>query len=92
MGRKRIDILIPQSPFTTRDLKQQNPCVSAFVIQRNLEEWVARGRVRRIGSVPSTGRSKAYYQYEAVQADSIPGTPLRPIAATIRLFTPPAAR
>ncbi len=66
MGRPRIDILIPPGAFTTRDLKAQNPCVSAFVIQRNLEGWVAAHRVRRIGTEPSAPGGKAFYVYEPV--------------------------
>lgn len=64
MGRPRIDLLIPENPFTTSDLKEQNPCVSAFVIQRNLQQWIARGEVRRVGSKPNVGRAKAFYIYE----------------------------
>jgi hypothetical protein len=63
MSRKRIDILIPRIPFTTKDLKQQNPRVSAFVIQRNLEEWISKGIARRTGSTPGNGRVKAFYIY-----------------------------
>jgi hypothetical protein len=64
MGRPRIDILIPANPFTTSDLKKQNPCVSAFVIQRNLQLWIAHGEVRRVGSRPNVGRTKAFYIYK----------------------------
>jgi len=65
MGRRRIDILIPKVPFTTRDLKAQNPCVSAFVIHRNLQWWIAKGKVRRIGTEPHPGAGKACYLYRA---------------------------
>jgi hypothetical protein len=68
MGRRRIDILIPRAAFTTRDLRNQNPDVSAFVIQRNLAEWVAGGKIRRVRPKAGTGRKKAFYVYEPVPA------------------------
>jgi len=66
MGRRRIDILIPIHPFTTRQLKAQNPNVSAFVIQRNLSDWITRGKVRRRGSESTAGKRKAFYVYERI--------------------------
>ncbi len=66
MGRPKIDIILPSTPFTTGDLKAQNPHVSAFVIQRNLEDWIAWKRVHRIGSQPNATGGKAFYVYAAL--------------------------
>jgi len=53
-------------PFTTRDLKAQNPSVSASAIQRNLREWIEEGRVRRIGTEPFQGTGKSCYIFQVV--------------------------
>jgi len=67
MGRRRFDILIPFILFTTRDLKAHNPSVSPFVIQRNLEGWIAQGKVGRIGTETLRGPGKACYMFQVLK-------------------------
>jgi hypothetical protein len=66
MARTRIFLPIPTAHFTVKELKAQYPQYSASVIQKNLEEWLAAGRVRRVGTEMPPGNRKPLYVYEPV--------------------------
>jgi hypothetical protein len=66
MARTRIILPIPTAAFTVKDLKAQHLQFSATVIQKNLEEWLATGRVRRVGTQMPPGNRKPLYVYEPV--------------------------
>jgi hypothetical protein len=71
MGRKRIDIPLPEGTFTTRTLEEQHPHLSITLLHNRLKEWLSRGQVRRIGTKPQELiNRKAWYLYERVEASA----------------------
>jgi hypothetical protein len=68
MGRKRIEILLPNGPFTTRTLEEQYPHVSDTVIHKRIQEWLKLGKVKCVGKRQQENvQQKAWYLYEPVR-------------------------
>lgn len=71
MARKRIEIALPTTPFTTETLKDQNPLVSDSVITGRLNEWLETGRVRLAGKKRNeVAQRKAWFLYEPVNPEN----------------------
>lgn len=85
---RQIEIEIPEQQFTTRDLAERNALYSEYTIHRRLHEWLATGKVRRIGEkyMGIGKRYKRHYLYERVAprtggATTSAGRPLHPATA-----------
>ena len=63
MGRKRIEIDLPRSPFTTRDLEDKYPALSFNFFHVRLRELIQRGEVKIVGKRPPVAKGKAWSLY-----------------------------
>ena len=65
MGRKRIEIPLPDRTFTSDDLRRWHPEVSESAIYSRLKEWIHRQEVRMTGEKLKEGRiRKPHRVYE----------------------------
>jgi hypothetical protein len=69
MGRPRIDIQVPDRPFTTHTLEERYPHLSHTLIHKRVKEWLSGGKVKCIGKQQQEiAWQKAWFLYEPVGA------------------------
>jgi hypothetical protein len=66
MGRKRIEIVLPRCPFTTRDLEDKYPELSFNFFHVRLREMMHLGEVKIIGKRRPLGKGKAWSLYQKI--------------------------
>ncbi|EDY16727.1 hypothetical protein CfE428DRAFT_5690 [Chthoniobacter flavus Ellin428] len=67
MSRPRIDIQVPDQPFTTHTLEERYPHLSHTLIHKRVKEWLSGGKVKCIGKQQQEiAQQKAWFLYEPV--------------------------
>jgi len=85
MGRPRIDIQLPDRPFTTHTLEERYPHLSHTLIHKRVKEWLSGGKVKCIGKQPQEiAWQKAWFLYEPVDSSRVPETGAQRVMAAGR--------